>query len=120
MRDEFCGRVKIIFQHSEDRLSQEAQRELVAKGIMDADVDAIVGTSCTSPDEDPEEYGKVRFRSGPMTTFAAVRDRQALEAIVRNHIYFMIQCCSLSGDRSAAADPSNEAAHENEPRLAVL
>lgn len=67
MRDEFCGRVKIIFQHSEDTQPGGA-KELVAKGIMD-DVDAIVGLHVL-PDEDPEEYGKVCFRSGPMTTSA--------------------------------------------------
>ena len=33
------------------------------------DVDAIVGLHVL-PDEDPEEYGKVCFRSGPMTTSA--------------------------------------------------
>ena len=34
MRDEFCGRVKIIFQHSEDTQPGGA-KELVAKGVME-------------------------------------------------------------------------------------
>ncbi len=59
MRDEFCGRVRLS-SSTVKILSQEA-KELVAKGIMD-DADAIVGLHVL-PDEDPEEYGKVCFRS---------------------------------------------------------
>lgn len=67
MRDSFCGTVKVIFQHSEDTQPGGA-KELVAMGIMD-DVDAILGMH-VFPDEDPDNFGEVLLKSGPMTTSA--------------------------------------------------
>ena len=66
-RDQFCGTVKAIFQHSEDTQPGGA-KELVAKGIMH-DIDAIIGMH-VHPEENPDEFGKVCFKSGPMTTSA--------------------------------------------------
>lgn len=61
-RDEFCGSVKLIFQHSEDTLPGGA-KELVEAGVMEG-VDAIFGMHLI-PDE---EVGRVLIHPGPLTT----------------------------------------------------
>ncbi len=62
-REEFCGSVKLIFQHSEDTLPGGA-KELVEKGVME-DVDAIFGMHVFPTDGRP---GEVAFHAGPLTT----------------------------------------------------
>lgn len=69
-RDDFAGTVKLIFQHSEDTLPGGA-KELVEVGALeDPHVDAIFGMH-VFPDE---QFGKVAFHAGPLTTSVDLYD----------------------------------------------
>lgn len=71
MRDEFCGTVKLIFQHSEDTLPGGA-KELVEKGVMEnPHVDAAYAIHVL-PDDNM--VGKIGIRKGPMTTSVDLYD----------------------------------------------
>lgn len=71
MRDEFCGTVKLIFQHSEDTLPGGA-KELVEKGVMEnPHVDAAYAIH-VMPDEGM--LGKIGMRRGPVTTSVDLYD----------------------------------------------
>ena len=71
MREEFCGTVKLIFQHSEDTLPGGA-KELVEKGVMEnPHVDAAYAIHVL-PDDNI--VGKIGIRKGPMTTSVDLYD----------------------------------------------
>jgi amidohydrolase len=71
MRDQFCGTVKLIFQHSEDTMPGGA-KALVESGVMeDPKVDAIVGLHIM-PDE--TRVGQIGVRTGPVTTAVDIYD----------------------------------------------
>ena len=71
MRDQFCGTVKLIFQHSEDTLPGGAM-ELVEKGVLEnPHVDAIYAIHMM-PDENL--VGKIGMRAGSMTTSVDLYD----------------------------------------------
>ena len=71
LRDEFCGTVKLIFQHSEDTLPGGA-KELVEKGVMEnPHVDAAYAIHVL-PDEG--RVGKIGMRKGPVTTSVDLYD----------------------------------------------
>ena len=66
MKDQFGGKVKLIFQHSEDTFPG-GSRDLVSHGVMQG-VDAILGLHVIASEN--EKCGTIGIKEGPVTTSA--------------------------------------------------